>query len=502
MKMRTKIATVGLGFAVGLVLSSCEFREPNPEHCLHASGDATCRELYGLDRQYCTSKSCDESSEDYYGCVSERPTDECYFVCGEGRSILEDDDCPEAGDGDGDGDTGDGDGDGDTGDGDGDGDTEESCMVDEDCVDALVPFCDVDSGECVSCDQTAEPDMSCTNLDPAAPVCEGTTCVQCTADNDASCVETTPICDVATNMCVGCSEHAQCPESACNFELGNCMDPATVVHVDGDGGQDYMNVGGAVADNAGAPELTVILHEKTAPAYIEATFTNNNDYVAVLAAPGEAPVMTGTNMNPAMTVEAGVTVYMTGISASGTQGGEGLVISGGSARVEKCRIVNNTGGGIMVDGGGTLVLENSFVGGGNVTGVRAVDVINGTVDIAYSTLGAGFGSGAAGLICADGTGSSIRNSIVLTYGGDPELVCDNAEMSGNITEMDVPAFDDQSGWFLDFSSGDFHLAPGMYPSAIDTAAQWQAGDTTTDIDGDPRPTRDGAPDFAGADLIP
>jgi hypothetical protein len=35
---------------------------------------------------------------------------------------------------------------------------------------------------------------------------------------------------------------------------------------------------------------------------------------------------------------------------------------------------------------------------------------------------------------------------------------------------------------------------------IDTAAIWQTGDPTTDIDGDPRPSTDGSPDIAGADI--
>ena len=387
-------------------------------------------------------------------------------------------------------------------------------MVDEDCTDALVPFCDVDSGECVSCDQTAEPDMSCTTLDPMTPVCEGTTCVQCTADNDAACVETTPICDVDTNMCVGCSEHAQCPESACNLAAGNCIDPSMVRYVNGgtvdcdDGGDGsqatpYCTLSQALVDSPDESVIFVTGLDGGASYQAAHVVANTTAIFGVPNGQQELPTLQGFNMAPALTVSPSGDLFMRNMVISGTLNTQpGILVNSGGAWVEQSRIVNNTGGGIVVDGGGTLVIENSFVGGGNVTGVRAVDVVNGTVDVTYSTLGAGFGSGAAGLLCADGTGSSIRNSIVLTYGGDPELVCDNAAMSGNITEMDVPAFDDQSGWFLDFSNGDFHLVPGMYPAAIDTAAQWQTGDPTTDIDGDARPTRDGTPDSAGADLIP
>ena len=67
---------------------------------------------------------------------------------------------------------------------------------------------------------------------------------------------------------------------------------------------------------------------------------------------------------------------------------------------------------------------------------------------------------------------------------------------GNVNTGD---FSDVSGWFINTVSGDFGLS-GMHPVAIDTAAQWTSGDPPTDIDGDPRPTTDGAMDFAGADV--
>ena len=146
-----------------------------------------------------------------------------------------------------------------------------------------------------------------------------------------------------------------------------------------------------------------------------------------------------------------------------------------------------------------LVLENSFVGGDG-TGLVAVSVPSGTATIVYSTLGAGFGAGAAGLACIEGSAVSLRNSVVLTYGEDPEVECPNVEQTGNILEADVPPFDDQSNWFVDFSGGDYHLS-GMHPVDINNAALWQTGDPLTDIDGDPRPDTDGSQDFAGADVL-
>jgi hypothetical protein len=56
-----------------------------------------------------------------------------------------------------------------------------------------------------------------------------------------------------------------------------------------------------------------------------------------------------------------------------------------------------------------------------------------------------------------------------------------------------------TSWFTGFAGGDFHLS-GTHPAALELAATWMTGDPTTDIDGDARPTMDGATDVAGADV--
>jgi len=60
-----------------------------------------------------------------------------------------------------------------------------------------------------------------------------------------------------------------------------------------------------------------------------------------------------------------------------------------------------------------------------------------------------------------------------------------------------------ANWFVSYVSGDFSLttmgaAPG--DAIFESVAQWQSGDPSTDIDGDPRPTVDATPDYAGADI--
>jgi len=211
-----------------------------------------------------------------------------------------------------------------------------------------------------------------------------------------------------------------------------------------------------------------------------------------------------------MTVSPSGNLFMRDVIISGTPNSRpGLRINGGSAWIEQSKIVNNTGGGIVVEGGGTLMLENSFVGG-LASDVPTVIVNDGSFNIVYSTIGA-TAVGTTALECADGTGSSIRNSIVVFSNGvDPnggELLCPNIDLGNNALEgnfggSNVSLGDMSTGWFTNlnggFNSGEFFLS-GSHPDEINTAARWQAGDPATDIDGDPRPTTDGSEDYAGAD---
>src|SRR5690606_7353201 len=99
------------------------------------------------------------------------------------------------------------------------------------------------------------------------------------------------------------------------------------------------------------------------------------------------------------------------------------------------KIVNNTGGGIVVEGGGTLVLENSFVGG-NISDVPAVEIVSGSASIVYSTLGAGtmLDTPPAALACADGGDVVVRNSILVSPAAEPAVVCEGASIESSVLE--------------------------------------------------------------------
>ncbi|NJL71528.1 MAG: hypothetical protein HC888_07865 [Candidatus Competibacteraceae bacterium] len=179
----------------------------------------------------------------------------------------------------------------------------------------------------------------------------------------------TPVCDVDSNVCVGCSSHEHCPETACNLSAGNCFDPASIIHVSGD---DLNCPGGNGSESApycdlataliNAPaEPLIILHElfQESP-YLEDTVIQGT--VAIFAAEGEAPKLQGVNNNPAITVAASGTLFMHGVQIDGTNiMVVGFRVNGGDAWLDSSRVGTN-GGGITVTGG-SLHVANSFIGG-------------------------------------------------------------------------------------------------------------------------------------------
>ena len=180
----------------------------------------------------------------------------------------------------------------------------------------------------------------------------------------------------------------------------------------------------------------------------------------------------------------------------------GISIGGGSAWIESSSIVNNSGGGISVDGGGSLVLTNSFVGGS--AGSPALQANDGTFELLYVTMGLPAVIAGPALQCTDGSTSTVRNSLITSTHADPEIDCPNLTVDTSALEMSLPnnvsLGDVDVAWFADYLNGDYLLTP-THPAAIDTAATWLTGDPSTDIDGtDARPTVDGSPDVAGADV--
>lgn len=510
MRARTNIITRGVatfsGLALGLLMG-CLVTGPREGHCYYNDGDATCAERYPGEAMYCNTCVHTPAKD---GCVADRPEDDaCYSPCG-GETRLEDDVTCLDSHGTGSTSTSD---DGSTLDTDGSAtgtdtmDPSESsttgampCTENEECTDPAAPFCEPVSGECVTCAATDDPDGACAGLDPGAPLCVGGACVQCTAENPAACDEQLLLCDDASNTCVGCVAHDECASGGCELAVGTCFPPGEVVHVDGDGGQDFTTVAAAVASVGAGLHGVIVVHEQDSGLGYPGTMVDQGKTIALLAAAGETPSLQGTGANPGLRIAgAGTAAYVDGLEVSNAAA-VGVITDGALAWIDRSRIVGNDGGGVLAQNGAELTLRNCFVGGSIDTSV--LDIQGATASVLYTTLGASLGA-TTSITCNASGMASVRNSLVVSRSDDDEVTCANLDASYTAAEMmlggtgNVALGAMQTTWFMSFNGGDFHLTTA--PVSIATTAQWEAGDPAVDIDGDDRPNTDGASDFAGAD---
>jgi len=346
-----------------------------------------------------------------------------------------------------------------------------------------------------------DPDAACAELDPDEPLCVNGACVECTPENPLLCDERLLLCDGDTNTCVPCVEHAECGSGACELAVGTCFPPGAVVHVDEDGGQEFTSVTDAVASVGAGEYRVIVVHEiDGAGSYQGAVLIGAGKRIALLAAPGESPVIQGVGGNPGLRVEgAGTVLYTDGLGLVGNTMGLGLHVNGALAWVDRSRIVQNTGGGILAEANAELTLRNCFVGSGGAVDTDAVTVSGSSLDFVYSTLvgGAVISERTRALYCQGMTTVTGRNSIVVSLDALPEVECAGVVLSNTATELETGML--SAMWFNNFATGDLTLSASG-ASVFDGIATWQAGDPPTDIDGDPRPAVNDTPDYAGADV--
>lgn len=502
---RSTTALVGLGF--GLSLGCLSFRA-NPDHCSNLEGDATCASLYGSDRPFCSwGRDACESAPAADGCVEAQPIDACYSPCG-GTALLEDDaSCIGATSSSSDDATSTDPSEGsttsmETADSSGSSTTGPMpCLENEDCDDPGAPFCEPVSGECVTCAATADPDGACAGSDPTAPLCVDAACVQCTAENTAVCDELHLLCDDESHVCVPCAAHEQCASGACDLAVGQCFPDGLVVHVDGDGGADFMTVTAAVADVADGADGIIVVHELDSGApYVGSVLLDGGKRIALLGATGETAIIQGIGVSPGLRiVEGSTTAYVDGLELSNATA-TGVVVDGAFAWFDRTRIVGNDGGGILAQNGAQLTLRNCFAGG-NVE-ADVLELQASSADVIFTTLGAGLGVTTS--ISCDAVGTAnVRNSLIVSRSDEDEVACGNVDATYTASETMLDGTGNVAlgamvtTWFTDFNGGDFHLTTA--PAVVGNTAQWEAGDPAIDIDGDDRPSTDGASDFAGAD---
>jgi len=403
---------------------------------------------------------------------------------------------------------------------------------------------------CVQC--TSEVLDACTAEEPACG--PDNTCVQCTAENPVACQGTTPLCDDTSNTCVPCTAHDQC-EAACDLETGACMPDNAIWHIDGDPGCSDTNQG-TQAEPLCTPQAAIDLVDSQGTLVIHALRDGYNYQdpitidrsitLALLSAPQEPrPSLQGTIDGTTIRITDAAEVYLDGVSIRGRLAHNGVEISG-SARVHahnvwindnggvgvvvsadstfhasSCRIIGNTEGGIVVGDDGGPVEETGSGSGSSSSGagfgMRVLDSPNlrlvncfvnadvdataiaaheGRVEVLYSTVGVTTFGGAHSIACEGGASVAVRNSAVVSRSTTPlDCVSLDLETSFLADQDSEPAF--SATWFQNFNAGDFSLTSP--PAELLTAARWQDGDPTTDIDGDDRPTTANAVDAAGAD---
>ncbi|MCA9711396.1 MAG: hypothetical protein KDK70_36495, partial [Myxococcales bacterium] len=438
-------AWIGLGLVIGGTVGACYHYDPN--YCGNQDGHASCRER-GLG-QFCSL--CDFEKD---GCVDARPSDHClapFDVPGESSES--------SGSGSDTGvtttmgvtsDATDG---GTSGSSSGGG----PCSGPEDCSGAT-PFCDP-AGECVGCGALADGDAACAGLDPSTPLCVGGGCVACTEDDTSICDAQLRLCDPVSHQCVDCTEHGLCDSGACQLDVGTCFPGDSVVHVDGDGGQDFASVSAAVDGFANGALGVIVLHERGAAIpYTESLVVDGGKVLAVVAAPDERPIVQGTGA-PAFTVQgAGTTLYLERLTISGGSA-FGLVCDGTRVDARRSRIIQNSGGGILVVGGGELSVENSFIGGPVDT--DALDVQSSSAAVLYSTLAASamIAGEPTALQCSGPAVVDVRNSILVGASTEPEVQCSGVTVAQSATEDGIAGPGNaavgpfQAGWFNGFVTG-------------------------------------------------
>jgi len=140
-------------------------------------------------------------------------------------------------------------------------------------------------------------------------------------------------------------------------------------------------------------------------------------------------------------------------------------------------------------------LENCFVTQRRNTGAEGAAVVtHGRLDLLHTTIGSDDG---VAVHCDETSAVTARNSLLVTTAA-ATLACETMSTTTSYVEGNV----DLSTWFVEFTFGarTTDLRLNDPPLAVYSAARWEAGDPTTDIDGDPRVALEGAMDVAGADV--
>lgn len=413
------------------------------------------------------------------------------------------------------------------------------CRVDGDCGDPK-PFC-VD-GTCDTCLGAANPDEACSELSAGdLPACGGDgVCHECKVDG-GQCTGTTPVCDEDLLECVGCSEHAHCPDSACDLEAGVCADVNYVLYVDrvapdcmaGDGtqGLPYCKISDAIARAAmdTAPAWTI---KVKAGNYLEEPLVIPNDAkITMIGWDGTPKLRAFDDSGPTLMISGGANVYLGHIQFQSNDFAQGVKCEGATVHADDTGFLKNTregylstdctstfnrsvfhdndGGGIASYGVGTTTIVNSYVTGngsqnfGDFGGIRTAQ--ENELHLIYSTVLNNLSmSGPRSLECKpDAFPAEIRNSVIIAFAA-PSVDCAAGNFTNSVLDEGSTAPDILVATMADIGNFFEPMVQGVYKAKPDTlmkdVAMWADGDPKRDYDGQKRPNTAGDLDWPGADI--
>lgn len=370
------------------------------------------------------------------------------------------------------------------------------------------------------CNASAE---RCECSTDAAPTCtDSATVSRCVngAWVDSTCTGDIPVC-VNGVGCSECTEHSQCPQSACHLsgsKQGTCFAMSSVVNV---------NSAAALLNAVNATSTTgESVIKLSAGTYTMTSELGPKGETAIIGQPG---VVIVDNMPPpsdgrAAFIYSSETTYLakfelqnTSANHAGFSGYSGSIVWVDDVRIQgeatviltygECHVRRSSmydcGSGALAYYGGSLFIENSTIGpprsGSQTTGVGAIS--GAVLDVRYSTIvGHHWGVG-----CSIGqSGGRITNSIIASELNGYSIADDYGDCSQAFTlsnnAIDQPGYGTSiatynPNWFVGASTGNLHLS-NAGKVAIPAVATRGSGDPIVDIDGDPRPASAGYP---GAD---
>lgn len=410
------------------------------------------------------------------------------------------------------------------------------CTVNGDCG-GDAPFCE--DGECVACDGAANPNAACAGLGQNLDFCVEGACHECSVVDD-QCSGSTPVCDEELLECVGCTDHAQCSDSACNFETGVCNDVSYVLWVDrlaadcaaGDGTKalPFCKVSLALTKTLDTPEAAWTIRIRAGNYTEEPLAVPNAALITLSGWDGVPRLRANEDSGPTLTVGLNAKVYLDRVQFSNNDFAEGVRCEGGRVFADDVKITTNKGAGYLSQDctsrfnrtvfyenrgggvesyGGTTTIVNSYVTGngtqnsGSFGGIRS-DQDN-KLSLIYSTVVNNLSAtGPRSLHCTgDALPGEIRNSVIIAF-ALPSVDCAGSQFSNSVLDEGstddgilVATMADIGNFFAPMMAGVYKAKPGTLMKDV---AQWKTGDPKRDYDGQARPVGDGDLDWPGADI--